>query len=88
MAPLQPGFSRSSLRLNSSLARNRWNLFFTVLAAVFAAIAVLPLVLVLGYVLVTGFFSVLVIQPELLVAVVYRISDFLSLLVSQIEVIF
>jgi len=43
---------------------------------------------VLGYVLVTGFFSVLVIQPELLVAVVYRISDFLSLLVSQIEVIF
>jgi Flp pilus assembly pilin Flp len=43
---------------------------------------------VLGYVLVTGFFSVLVIQPELLVAVVYRISDFLSLLVSQIDVIF
>ena len=43
---------------------------------------------VLGYVLITGFFSVLVLQPELLVAVVYRISDFLSLLVSQIDVFF
>jgi phosphate transport system permease protein len=50
----QPSFSRSSLRLNSSLARNRWNLFFTVVAAVFAVMAVLPLVLVLGYVLVKG----------------------------------
>ena len=54
LAPLQPGFSRSSLRFNTSLARNRWNLFFTVVAAVFAAMAVLPLVLVLGYVLVKG----------------------------------
>jgi phosphate transport system permease protein len=54
LAPLQPGFSRSSLRLNSSLARNRWNLLFTVVAALFAVIAVLPLVLVLGYVLVKG----------------------------------
>ena len=43
---------------------------------------------VLGYVLITGFFSVLVLQPELLVAVVYRISDLLSLFVSQIGVIF
>ena len=50
----QPSFSRSSLRLNSSLARNRWNQFFTVVAAVFAVMAVLPLVLVLGYVLVKG----------------------------------
>ena len=50
----QPSFSRSSLRLNSSLARNRWNLFFTVVAAAFALMAVLPLVLVLGYVLVKG----------------------------------
>lgn len=43
---------------------------------------------VLGYVLITGFFSVLVLQPELLVAVVYRISDLLSLFVSQVDVIF
>ena len=54
MAPLQPGFARSSLRFNSSLSRNRWNLLFTVVAAAFALIAVLPLLLVLGYVLVKG----------------------------------
>ena len=43
---------------------------------------------VLGYILITGFFSLLVFQPELLVAVVYRISDLLSLLVLQIEAAF
>jgi phosphate transport system permease protein len=54
LAPLQPEFRRSSLRFNGSLARNRWNLLFTVVASVFALIAVLPLLLVLGYVLVKG----------------------------------
>jgi phosphate transport system permease protein len=48
------GFSRSSLRFSSSLARNRWNFLFTLVAASFALIAVLPLVLVLVYVLIKG----------------------------------
>jgi hypothetical protein len=48
------GFQRSSLRFNPSLARNRWSLLFTGLAAAFAAICVLPLVLVLVYVLIKG----------------------------------
>ena len=52
--PLQPEFRRSSLRFNGSLSRNRWSLLFTLVAAVFAMIAVLPLLLVLGYVLVKG----------------------------------
>ena len=47
-------FRRSSLRYRPALARNRWNLAYTALAALFAAIAVLPLVLVLGYVLFKG----------------------------------
>jgi phosphate transport system permease protein len=47
-------FRRSSLRYRPGLARNRWNLAYTALAALFAAIAVLPLVLVLGYVLFKG----------------------------------
>ena len=42
----------------------------------------------LGYVLVTGFFGVLVFQPELIVAVVYRLGDLMSLFVSQLEAIF
>jgi phosphate transport system permease protein len=48
------GFSRSSLRFSASLARNRWNILFTLVAASFALIAVLPLVLVLAYVLIKG----------------------------------
>ena len=48
------GFQRSSLRFKAQLPRNRWNLLYTCLAGVFAAIAVLPLVLVLAYVLVKG----------------------------------
>jgi phosphate transport system permease protein len=47
-------FERRPLFFDSSLSRNRGNTFFTGLAAVFAAIAVLPLVLVLFYVLVQG----------------------------------
>ena len=42
----------------------------------------------IGYLLITGFFSILVFEPELLVAVVYRISDLLSLLVLQVESVF
>jgi phosphate transport system permease protein len=52
--PSSPAFGRSSLRYRPALARNRWNLAYTMLAALFAAIAVLPLVLVLGYVLFKG----------------------------------
>jgi phosphate transport system permease protein len=48
------GFERGSLFFNSGLVRNRSNVLFTGLAAVFAAIAVLPLVLVLAYVLIKG----------------------------------
>ena len=47
-------FRRSSLAYKAGLARNRWNLAFTGLAAVFSLIAVLPLVLVLAYVLIKG----------------------------------
>ena len=45
---------RSSLAFKSGLARNRFNSFFTILAGLFATIAVLPLVLVLLYVLIQG----------------------------------
>ena len=48
------GFSRSSLRFSPTLSRNRWNALFTLVAAGFALIAVLPLVLVLVYVLIKG----------------------------------
>lgn len=48
------GFSRSSLRFSPRLSRNRWNALFTMVAASFALIAVLPLVLVLVYVLIKG----------------------------------
>jgi len=44
----------TSLRFQASLPRNRWNALLTAVAAVFSAIAVLPLVLVLGYVLFKG----------------------------------
>ena len=48
------GFQRYSLRYRPGLSRNRWNLAFTLLAGLFALIAVLPLVLVLAYVLFKG----------------------------------
>ena len=48
------GFVRNSLRFQPGLARNRWNAAFTILAAVFSAVVVLPLVLVLAYVLFKG----------------------------------
>ena len=54
VAPASQGFQRFSLRYRPDLARNRWNLAFTLLAGVFALIAVLPLVLVLAYVLFKG----------------------------------
>jgi len=44
----------ATLSFSPGLARNRWNLFFTSLAGLFSAIAVLPLVLVLVYVLIKG----------------------------------
>ena len=47
-------FPRGSLFHRPSLARNRFNQLFTALAALFTAIAVLPLLLVLAYVLVKG----------------------------------
>ena len=47
-------FKRGSLHLNPRLLRNRVNTFFNALASVFAAIAVLPLVLVLLFVLLQG----------------------------------
>jgi phosphate transport system permease protein len=47
-------FSRGSLSYRPSLGRNRWNLLLTALAGLFAAMAVLPLVLVLVYVLLKG----------------------------------
>jgi phosphate transport system permease protein len=43
-----------SLHFKASLPRNRWNSFFSVVAGLFALIAVIPLVLVLGYVLFMG----------------------------------
>ena len=43
-----------SLHFRASLPRNRWNSFFSLLAALFAVIAVIPLVLVLAYVLIKG----------------------------------
>ena len=54
VAPASRGFQRFSLSYRPGLARNRWNLAFTLLAGVFALIAVLPLVLVLAYVLIKG----------------------------------
>jgi phosphate transport system permease protein len=51
---LQNAFVRKSLFYDSSLSRNRFNGFFNALAGTFAAIAVLPLILVLVYVLIKG----------------------------------
>jgi len=47
-------FSRGSLTLQSSLARNRWNLLLTLTAGLFTALAVLPLIVVIAYVLFKG----------------------------------
>jgi phosphate transport system permease protein len=47
-------FVRHTLHYNSSLARNRFNFGLNVVAGLFAALAVLPLVLVLAYVLFKG----------------------------------
>jgi phosphate transport system permease protein len=47
-------FPRGALTYRPGLARNRWNHLFTGLAALFTALAVLPLVLVLVYVLIKG----------------------------------
>ncbi|MFN7899787.1 MAG: phosphate ABC transporter permease PstA [Synechococcaceae cyanobacterium] len=52
--PINSQFERGSLHFNSSLLRNRFNLICTGVASLFAAIAVLPLVLVLLFVLVQG----------------------------------
>jgi phosphate transport system permease protein len=52
-SPAASVFARS-LDFRASLSRNRWNTFFSVLAGLFAVIAVIPLVLVLGYVLFMG----------------------------------
>jgi phosphate transport system permease protein len=52
-APRAP-FERNSLFFEPALARNRWNRLLTGIAALFATLAVLPLVLVLLYVLVQG----------------------------------
>lgn len=52
---LPPGAAaQSSLHRRPSLPRNRWNAIFTLLAGLFAAIVVLPLVLVLAYVMIKG----------------------------------
>jgi phosphate transport system permease protein len=48
------GIGRNSLRFQPGLARNRWNAAFTILAAMFSTVVVLPLVLVLAYVLFKG----------------------------------
>ena len=40
------------------------------------------------YALVTGFFSVLVFQPELIAAAVFRVADLLQLFSSQLGVVF
>lgn len=55
-------FQRTSLYFDPKLKRNKFNAFFNVIAGVFAAIAVLPLLLVLAYVLLKGG---LLIQPSL-----------------------
>ena len=47
-------YQRGSHQLRPGLARNRWNQLLTGMAGLFAAIAVLPLVLVLAYVLIKG----------------------------------
>jgi phosphate transport system permease protein len=51
---MNSAFERNSLFFEPALPRNRWNRLLTGVAALFAALAVLPLVLVLLYVLVQG----------------------------------
>ena len=46
--------AKSSLHRQPNLPRNRWNAVFTILAGLFAAIVVLPLLLVLAYVVIKG----------------------------------
>jgi phosphate transport system permease protein len=57
-SPITPSseslFDRRTLSFDRSLLRNRGNRFLTGLAAVFAGVAILPLVLVIGHVLVQG----------------------------------
>lgn len=51
----RPGNSaKSSLHRQPNLPRNRWNAVFTILAGLFAAIVVLPLLFVLAYVVIKG----------------------------------
>ena len=50
----QGGFLRNNLHFEPALPRNRWNGIFNQLAGLFAAISVLPLILVLAYVLLKG----------------------------------
>jgi phosphate transport system permease protein len=50
----QGGFLRNNLHYESSLPRNRWNWNFNLVAGSFAAVSVLPLILVLAYVLLKG----------------------------------
>jgi phosphate transport system permease protein len=47
-------YRRGSLTLQPSLARNRWNQLLTVIAGLFTALAVLPLIVVIAYVLIKG----------------------------------
>ncbi|MFN9624069.1 MAG: phosphate ABC transporter permease PstA [Cyanobacteriota bacterium] len=54
LGPEAPAFLRHGLHYQPTLRRNRFNLFFNILAGSFAAIAVLPLILVLAYVLIKG----------------------------------
>ena len=53
-APGAGAYIRNSLHFDPALGRNRFNVFFNGLAGIFAAIAVLPLILVLAYVLLKG----------------------------------
>jgi phosphate transport system permease protein len=47
-------YPRGSLTLQPSLARNRWNQLLTLIAGLFTALAVLPLIVVIAYVLIKG----------------------------------
>jgi len=51
---MTPSYPRGSLTLQPSLARNRWNQLLTVIAGLFTALAVLPLIVVIAYVLIKG----------------------------------
>jgi phosphate transport system permease protein len=47
-------YRRGSLTLQPSLARNRWNQLLTLITGLFTALAVLPLIVVIAYVLIKG----------------------------------